>query len=104
MKLLNAFPLNMLFAFPADIHVGEISLEEAKAELVGGVDSAVGHTDTAAVFSTVLGIEVSTNRVTVTLNKGETVLIGQYIGPRLPEGATNLPEGATIKWLLVEVR
>lgn len=104
MKILNAFSLNMLLAFPADISVREISLNEAKACLINGADSAVGHADTAAVFSTVLGINVPANRVTVTLSKGETVLVGQYVGPRLPEGATTLPEGATIKWLLVEVR
>lgn len=25
-------------------------------------------------------------------------LVGQYRGPRLPDGATTLPEGATIEW------
>ena len=27
--------------------------------------------------------------------------MGQYSGPRLPEGSTSLPEGATIKWYLI---
>lgn len=31
----------------------------------------------------------------------DAALIGQYIGPRLPEGATELPAGATIEWWLV---
>jgi hypothetical protein len=29
--------------------------------------------------------------------KEATVHLGQYVGPRLPEGATTLPEGASIK-------
>jgi hypothetical protein len=72
--------------------------------VAGGVDSAVGHADTAAVFSSLLGVPVPMERRTVTLQPGETALVGQYSGPRLPEGATTLPEEATITWLLVTVR
>lgn len=60
--------------------------------------SAVGHADTAAVFSSVLNQCIEANRCTVTLSKGDTLIVGQYSGPRLPEGATSLPEGATIIW------
>jgi hypothetical protein len=103
MLICNAFSANMLSSFPATVHIAEISLEEAKAKLAGGVNSAVGHADTAAVFSTVLGVEVPANRVTVALSKGDRILVGQYCGPRLQEGATTLPAGATIKWLLVDI-
>ena len=54
--------------------------------------------DTAAIFSQQLGVEIPAARVTVSLTHGEIILVGQYSGPRLPEGATTLPEGATIKW------
>jgi hypothetical protein len=37
----------------------------------------------------------------VTLAKGDMVLVGQVTGGRLPEGATTLPAGVTIQWLLV---
>ena len=100
MFLLNAFSLNMISAFPVDIQVEEVSLEKAKS-LAANTRSAVGHADTANVFGSVLGINVPTNRATVVLNSGDKALVGQYIGPRLQEGATILPEGATIKWLLV---
>jgi len=103
MFLLNAFSLNMISAFPVEIRVEEISLEEAKS-LAANTRSAVGHADTANVFGSVLGINVPTNRATVSLEIGERALIGQYIGPRLQEGATILPEGATIKWLLITLR
>ena len=102
MFLLNAFSLNMLGG-NADVIVREVSLKTA-ASLAADCTSAVGHADTAAVFSHVLGVPVACNRVSVSLNPGEAALVGQYSGPRLPEGATSLPGGATIKWLIVGVR
>ena len=99
---LNAFSANMLAEFPATIRFEELTLERAKTLALGTI-SAVGHADTAAVFSAVLGVCVPVNRATVALKAGERALLGQYSGPRLPEGATSLPEGATIKWLLVSV-
>lgn len=104
MFLLNSFSFNMLPAgvFPCSIVAKEISVSEAGI-LASGAESAVGHEDTARVFSTVLGTSVAYNRTNVTLKKGDQVLVGQYRGARLPEGATELPAGATIQWLLVTV-
>lgn len=102
MKILNAFSVNMLGRLPASVVFTEVSLDEARA-LAHGCESAVGHADTAAVFTDVLGVAVPAQRATVTLNKGERALLGQYRGPRLPEGATHLPDGATIQWLTVDV-
>lgn len=68
---------------------------------VKSVESAVGHADTAAIFSSVLGTEVPCNRTSVTLSKGTMLIVGQYTGPRLDEGATLLPEGAEIKWWFI---
>ncbi len=102
MKLLNAFSLNMIPAFPVALRAEEISLEQAKA-LAPTLESAVGHPDTAAVFGEQLGVEVPAVRSTVALTAGEQVLVGQYRGPRLPEGAKILPEGAAIQWIVVTV-
>ena len=101
----NAFSLNML-----DLEVGVTDLqvcptspefirEEIEAE--GGFTSLVGHADTAAVFSSLLGLDVPCNRATFQLEEGVTLFVGQYKGPRLPEGATTLPEGATVEWEMV---
>ena len=84
MFLLNAFSLNML-AGNADIHVREVSLDTAR-NLAKIATSAVGHADTAAVFADVLGVPVDCNRVSVSLDHCATALVGQYSGPRLPEG------------------
>ena len=101
MYILNAFSLNMIVG-NADVVVREVS-QKVAAILADACVSAVGHADTAAVFSSVLGVEIPCNRVTVALKEGDVALVGQYSGPRLVEGATSLPEGATIKWLVVRV-
>jgi hypothetical protein len=64
-------------------------------------ESAVGHADTAFLFANELGLPILPNRVSVKLKAGECALIGQYIGSRLPEGCTSLPEGARIEWWIV---
>lgn len=63
--------------------------------------SAVGHEQTAQLFSNLLGVRIETNRVSIHLHRGDKLLVGQYTGPRLPEGATTLPDGAAIEWWLV---
>lgn len=103
MKLLNAFSVNMLGHSPARVEFTEIDREAAAKLAAAGLDSSVGHPDTATVFAVVLGAPVPCVRSTVTLLPGETALLGQYRGPRLPEGATALPEGASIQWLIVSV-
>jgi len=92
----------MLETLTAIIAVKELDLHQAKL-LAEGTTSAVGHADTASVFENTLGLPVPVQRTNVVLGKGDEILVGQYSGPRLPEGATELPEGATIKWCLVTV-
>ena len=119
MFILNAFSASMLDLEPAPTgdNIGDfiraacpvivtfkvINTEQARAMLVNGFVSAVGHADTALLFSSALGVDVRTNRVSVTLAEGEQALLGQYSGPRLPEGASVLPDGAKITWIRVEV-
>lgn len=91
MFLTNAFSLQMLEEFPAIVRISEVS------ELPEGLESAVGHADTAAVLG------VPCNRVNVRLKKGDTVFVAQLQGGRLPEGSTTLPEGFTFRFLKVEI-
>ena len=105
----NAFSLSMLdredqksvesrrAPIPVSVDKARRILDMARSPIV----SAVGHADTAAVFSTILGREIATNRVSVKLTREDAAIVGQYVGPRLPEGATKLPEGAVIEWWLV---
>lgn len=97
----NAFSINMLEG-DSRVSFKQLELHEAVSLVQDWAwTSAVGHADTAAVFSGLLGVSVPMNRVTVKAEGG--LLIGQMSGPRLPEGATKLPEGAEIQWWLVTV-
>lgn len=99
----NAFSLNMMALDdgPEQLTITSIHQSQVLEEIeeAGSFTSIVGHADTAAVFSEVLRIEVSCNRATFTLEPGTTLIVGQYKGPRLPEGAKTLPEGAKIEWV-----
>jgi len=63
----------------------------------------VGHKDIMAIINDSLGTKYRSERKTVSLSPGDGVVVGQYIGPRLPEGTTELPEGAVIKWFRVDI-
>lgn len=102
----NSFSLSMLPEWVAKGHITfqRLTLEEAQ-EFVRDWDweSAVGHADVAEIFSQQLGVEIPVNRIKASFAPGitEEILVGQNTGPRLPEGATTLPEGAEIQWVLV---
>lgn len=65
------------------------------------VVSAVGHADTARLFSAFLGLVILPARSNVRLEPDDIAIIGQYVGPRLPEGATELPEGTAVEWWVI---
>ena len=103
----NAFSLNML-SLEGDItnlQVCPASTEFIREEIAeaGCFASIVGHANTAAVFSDILGLDVPCSRGTFQLEEGITLFVGQYKGPRLPEGATSLPEGAKVEWAIVTI-
>lgn len=97
MYITNAFSINMLDK-DVDVSFKKITVSEA-AKYAKDAISAVGHEDTAAIFSNILSVAIQMNRISIQLDNG--VIVGQYSGPRLPEGAKTLPEGATIQWWLV---
>lgn len=109
--LVNAFSLNMLlFAVETTVKFTPLGLEEARAySRANKLTPAVGHADTARVVDGLLGLEAqgetpaSYGRINVSLVEGDEVLVAQYTGPRLPEGATTLPEGAVINFWLATV-
>lgn len=102
MYLCNAFSLQMLSAYPANVQINEVGLEDV-IEIRDQLISAIGHADTSAVLSSLLGFSVPTARVNVSLKSGDKIVVAQYVGGRLPEGATVLPEGASFRFLVVSV-
>jgi hypothetical protein len=98
----NAFSLNMLPAdlLPATISVQEVMLEEV-ASAAPEATSAIGHQSLINILRSKFGLNIEANRISVSLSGEDVLYVVQYIGPRLPEGATTLPEGAQIKFLKV---
>ena len=95
----NAFSLQMV-ADNAIITKVEVSPKEIPTEAV----SIIGHADTAAVVSTILGRDVPCNRASVMLDDEDTLYVAQVVGGRLPEGATTIPDGMEIKFYRITVR
>lgn len=97
--LVNAFSIQMLQKGGL-VRFEEIDAAEVPADVV----SAIGHADTAAVLSQVLGFPVAMNRISVTLDNETELFVAQLVGGRLPEGATTLPEGFSFKFYRVTLQ
>lgn len=106
--VVNAFSLNMLKE-KAKLACKIVSREDVKklwsspASSLVGRTVAIGHKDTARIVGNELGTAMTENRISVKVEYGDVLLVAQYTGPRLPEGATELPEGANIVWWKVSV-
>lgn len=101
----NALSLGMLDLPVTTLLCRRISVDEVREILTGTANwsSCVGHADTSALLSQLLGFEVPLRRVSTSLVTGDKIIVAQYNGPRLPEGAKSLPEGASLRWYCVEV-
>lgn len=95
----NAFFLQMVSP-EAICTIQEVYPEEVPREAV----SVIGHPDTAAVVSDILGREVPCNRTSISLGDGDVLYVAQLMGGRLPEGATKLPKGFYLAFRKVTVR
>lgn len=104
----NAFSINMLSASSTlsfiplhkDLAKGKIKMNYDNFEFI----PCVGHADIANIVKTELNLNMELfNRISVTpdFNNGDALLVAQYTGVRLPEGTTQLPEGASIKYWYV---
>jgi hypothetical protein len=96
----NAFSLSMVAPF-ATIKVSPLTAEEVSE--IESLESAIGHADTAFLAGKRIGRELPANRANISLKAGDKMIVSQYIGQRLPEGAKELPNGARIEFRLVEV-
>lgn len=100
--LSNAFSLQMINC-DVNISITTITEGEVNEILKNGFTSAICHSDTANVVSSMLGIEVASNRINVTINRGDILIVAQVIGVRLHEGCTTLPEGIKLVFKKVEI-
>lgn len=100
MLVLNAFSASMLDLEPAPAPTGDllraacpvnvtfkvITEQQARAMLVNGFVSAVGHADTAALFSNILGVDIRPNRVSVTPLRRRASPVGPIYRPKAARG------------------
>jgi hypothetical protein len=99
--IMNAFSCNMIKPnYMANIYEADLCCVK---EVLEGAEyrSVVGHKDTAAILSGILGRNIVENRETIMLEFIDVGIIAQYSGPRLAEGTTILPEGANFRWFIV---
>lgn len=107
--LTNAFSINMITSHPTShqstLEFTPISLGTAIIILKANSSSvinAIGHPATAAIVADQLQLPLPpAERATILFTEKDVLLVAQYTGPRLPEGATTLPTDATIAWWLV---
>lgn len=106
--LCNAFSLQMI---PANFGTGisamstkfdMLSIESIRPEdIPQDAVSAIGHADTARVLSNILDRKIEANRMNVSLDENCAIYVAQLVGGRLPEGATELPEGASFRYFRI---
>ena len=102
--LCNAFSLQMFDLDTVDLFQKlPMTLDEVKSYLQNGFTSAIGHQDTANILTNILGIKVEFNRTNVKLDDDTILIVAQVTGGRLPEGATTLPEGTTLKYIQIKL-
>ena len=97
--LLNAFSAGMLDGETTSLTFAAANVNRVRRLCSNGVQSHVGHADTAALLAAMLETPVPMTRDSFSfaaLPAGDVVIVAQYNGARLPEGATSLPEGAKI--------
>lgn len=104
--LANAFSLSMVSTIiKSNIMDGAIMRMKLvdSSEVPHDISSAVGHADTAAVLTAILGFEVPCNRMSITLTEDDKLYVAQLEGGRLPEGCTTLPEGCGFTFYKISV-
>lgn len=99
--LTSSFSLQMIHHYPTSLDINEVEKEDFIRELKHGFYCAVGHKPTAQLLTKLLNMPVPFNRVPVALSEGDKLFVAQYVGGRLPEGVTELPPGAEIRYLEV---
>ena len=100
----NAISFNSIVEAQGALHYRKMTVKEVAAMIANrNPVSYIGHKDMANVISKQLGKEIPCHRINIWLRPGDTVILAQYIGQRLPEGATVLPEGARIDYFIVQV-
>lgn len=104
--LCSSFSLQMC-TMPAIISAVEIPIGAVRGYFAGGLtesNCAVGHLDFAIALSELLGFRVPFVRQAVGLRQGESIVVAQTKGGRLPEEYAVFPKNIYIAFYLVTCR
>lgn len=102
--LTNSFSLQMLnLDEKHTIKTKTLTDDEARRELANGFVNALGHKYTARRIGAMLGMNLQMNRINIRANEKDTIIVGQLIGGRLPEGTEKLPSGSKIVFVKVRI-
>lgn len=102
----NAFSLNMtrdVTCITEQVTLGEVisALRSTYIHNPDFITSAIGHADVLKLINDQLGFNLKLNRITIDLHTDDVLYVGQYVGPRLPEGCKKLPPNSRIVWFRV---
>lgn len=102
----STFSLQMIPRENCSVNVEWITPEEVN-DLLDNNEwlCTVGHENTAMILNKLLGRDdIFMNRIRSSMGYDDTLLIGQLIGQRLPEGCTELPEGIEFTFVRVTLQ
>ena len=102
----STFSLQMIPRENCSVNVEWITPEEVN-DLLDNNEwlCTVGHESTAMILNKLLGREdIFMNRIRSSMGYDDTLLVGQLIGQRLPEGCTELPEGIEFTFVRVTLQ
>jgi len=105
MKLFNTFGSHPFLpqiseGQEAQLSVKRIDTNEVRSRTAQGVQSCVTNPELSRILSQMLSVNIGQNRPEQ-LNVGESCLLAQYEGERIPEGAQTLPVNGRVNWFLI---
>ena len=96
-KNLLDFLLNKEPAWPLE----RVSEDDVRTMLGAGFESAVGLSQTAALFAGRLGIEVKPAAQFMRFSPGQKIIVGEYDRNLCDENVPSFPPNARIDWFLI---
>lgn len=101
----NAFSVNMLSDPKNQVTFDKVPPDHVQ-DLVDSylrMKSFIGHKETSDILSEMFNADIPQNRISYKMQASDVVILAQYTGPRLAEGATTLPPGAKIEFWRVKL-